>query len=292
MGESCSIQNAGLSGFMQGSGVTHVFVTINKSLQEDDCDCVEHSLPLDLFCSDCKLAICMNCFLQNHNNHQCKLIRYAREEALDLVKLITSIRVRTTEESAHLQQIAHSVSKSAMENEQRIHTKLKESERRIHGLITSLFKKAKSFYGYKSGIRRSTAEEKLGFCDSPKPIYTTYNFNERTDFELACLVKDLLNVKKGAQEEANYIGEQIKAMRQPKFQTDMDLFIDEEHIFTTLLGIFEDFKLGSKHPVVFVPRNFTFNDYLKGEYVGEFADQDASSAHDSAMVMPKGMQPF
>ena len=289
VGSSCSIQNAGLSGFMQGSAVTHVFVTINTQFQEDDCDCVEHSLPLDLFCSDCNLAVCMNCFLRDHNLHQCKLVKYARQDALAVVEMIKAIRVDIAEKSAHLHQVANNVSKCALENEQRIHAKLEECERRIHGLITSLFKKAKSFYSYKSGIRRSTAEEAMGSCDSPKSKHTTYNFNDSTDFDLACLMKDLLTVKNKAHEEATNIGEKIKAMRQPKFQTDMDLFINEEHIFTSLLGIFEDFKLGSKYPVVFVPRNFTFDDYLEGKYSDDSTHQNASKAHDHALAVSRGM---
>ena len=270
----CLVQDFGLNGFMQESIMRHVFVII--PLQEDEYDCIEHSLPLDLFCSDCRQAICINCFLLNHSHHQCWLIKYARKEALTLVDKIKILRLKNADGYDDLHQIACNVSKSAIDDEQRIHDKLEDVERRVHGLVSSLFKKAESFYSRKCGIRKSTSEEAMRFCDSPKSIYTNYDFKDRTDFELACLVEDLLNVKNKAQEEANTIAKKIRAMKLHMFQKSTDVFINERYIFYSLLKIFIDDDLGQMHPDVFRPQDFTFAEYLNGKYIDDITQQISS----------------
>jgi len=257
---------------MQESIMRHVFVTI--PLQEDDCDCMEHSLPLDLFCSDCKQATCMNCFLLTHNHHHCKLIKHARKEALDLVETIKDLRSKNTDGYDYLHQIACNVSKSAVDDEQRIHAKLEAVEMRIHGLVSYLFKNANSFYSSKSCIRKSASEDAMSFCDSPKSIYTNCDFKGMTDFELACLVEDLLNVKNKTQEEANII--RGKIMRLHMLQKSTDFILNESHLFNSLLKIFEDVGIVSKRSDVFVPLNISFSEYTKGQYIGGTTQQNSS----------------
>ena len=284
-GQPCSVRNTDLAELMQGVVMRHGFTSITTPL-EDHRDCAEHSLPLNLFCSDCKQIICIDCFLLIHNHHKTKLVKHGREEALALIEKIRSVRERNAERYRDLHQAAKYESTDALEDEQRI----EDSERRIHGLISSLFKKARSLYSSKSDMQRTALEEATGFCDSSSLSCKEYDFNNKTDFELVCLMSDLELAENRVQEEATIIESRFQSIGRSKSEHNMKLHINEEPIFYCILSVLNHIHFGQENLVNDLAYSFSFEDFSKGKYSDSTVGQKDSSTPDSTLVAHRGLQ--
>ena len=289
--ELCTIENDDFADFTQNGVMRHKFVSIT-TLSEDDCDCAEHSLPLDLFCGDCKVAICIDCFLLSHGDHQTKLVKHVREEALTLVEKIKSIRKSNTERHHDLHQVACNESKDALEDKQRIHARIEDSERRVHKLVSTLFKKARSLCSCKSDIRVTTAEETMSFCDSSSLTCSDHDFNDKTDFELACLMSDLQVAENRVQTEATNIERKLQSVERTKSENSIELHINEEPIFNCILSIFKHFYYGEENLAKDLAQCSSLEEFSEGKCSNKTEAQKVRSAPDSALGIQGGMEMF
>ena len=283
-GQPCSVRNTDLGELIQGVVMRHVFISITTPL-EDYHDCAEHSLPLNLFCSDCKQIICIDCFLLIHNHHKTKLVKHGREEALTLIEKIRSVRESNVERYRDLHQAAKYESTDALEDEQRI----EDSERRIHGLISSLFKKARSLYSSKSDMLRIALEEATSFCDSSSLTCTDYDFNDKTDFELVCLMSDLELAENRSQEEATMIESRLQSIGRTKSEYNTKFHINEEPIFYCILSVLNHIHFGQENLVNDLAYSFSFEDFSKGKYSDSTVGQKNSSTPDSTLGAHRGL---
>ena len=282
--QPCPVANADLAEFMQGVVIKHALVSIAVPL-EDHCDCAEHSLPLNLFCSDCKQIICIDCFLLSHKHHQTKLVKYGREEALTHIEKIKLMRESNAERYRDLHQAAKYESAGASEDEQRI----EDSEKRIHGLISSVFKKARSLHRSKHDIWRTAAEETTSFCDNSIPTCTDYDFNNKTDFELVCLLSDLQLAENRVQEEATNIESKLQSIGRIKSENNLNLHINEEPIFNCILSILNHVHFGQENIVKDLAYCYSFEDFSKGRYSESTEGQKDSNTPDSTLEAPRGL---
>ena len=277
-GKKCAIQDGDVTEFLQ-CNIKHEFI---KAPLQDDWECIDHSIPLNLFCMYCKKVICIDCFLENHTGHLTKLVKYAREEALILVETIETLQSITLTEHIDLHQTASAESNRAMHERQRVYKQLKKDERKIHGLISALFKSYRLHCKSIAKQKKRTADEVLEFCENSMMKLARHDFKTKTDMELAFMVKDFDIAKKKAEAMANTVRAGMQKLKLPTFQKSTELSVNEEAIFSSILSIFDHFQLGQYSLSEFAPRDYTFENYVKGEYAecGENRHTDDVSEDD------------
>ena len=285
-GKRCKVEDNGVSCFMNCI-MKHVFINIQS--QEDIYLCKDHSVPLDFFCTDCKEVICITCFLIGHNRHKARPIHFARREALEFIDTIQSIKCDAASKCAQLHQDAAAIMTSVEVNEQGLHDQLEDQEKKVHGLISSLFKDAKSYYCNNIGRMKGIAKEILSFNDKSVINESIYDFSSMNDIELACLMTELTTVMEKRREEALDIEGKIKMLRKLKSPNILRVWVDEASIFKTIIGIVDQFHLKSKPSLKFSPHDFNFQDYSKGKYSYAIEQQRAGKVTNSPVAKTSGM---
>ena len=287
MKELCPAQNKGLYAVLEGR-LQHFFVKCQS--QSDVYICMDHSLPLDLYCGSCKEALCVNCYLSKHRDHDIRLIKYGRDEAVQLIESIKSVENDNIPNYAYLHQIASDVFKSAEVDEKSIIIQIDAQERKIHALISSLFSEAKLFYRGSIRVKSKAAEETITFCEKSMSKGIGHNGDELNDFELACLVKELFIGLTRSENDALSIQDRVMWLRVHEYQRAVELCIDETAIFNAILGIFDHVRLEPQLGGKFIPRGFNFEEYyLDRNCSDNHREKEANDVDKLPSVQPRGM---
>ena len=251
--------------------------------------CKDHSVALDFFCNYCREAICINCFLIDHRDHETKAIKCARKDAIQLVDRIQSIDMDNAFKFDQLHQEALDVSDSAVADKKAISDQLEVEERKIHGLISILFKKARLYYSNFIELNSTIAEDTLKFCEEVMSKGSVYDFASICDFELACLVKDLIAARDKREYEMKSLEQRRMKLDRAKFQKDLKICINAKAIFNAMLRIFDHIQIGSKMRAKFIPHSFKFEDYSNGKYSDSKKKEEISNMDIKSSVRPTGM---
>ena len=287
MKEPCPAQNRGLYAVLEGR-LQHFFVKCQS--QSDVYICMDHSLPLDLYCGSCKETLCVNCYLSKHRDHNTKPIGYGRDEAVQLIETIKSIGHDNIPNYARLHQVASDVFKSAEVDEKSIIRQIDAQERKIHALISSLFSKAKLSYRGSIRVKSKTAEEAIAFCQKSMSKEIGDDFQELNDFELACLVKDLYPGLIRWQGDAVSIDERVELLTGHKYQGAFDLRINDTAIFNVILQIFDHVRLEPQLGGKFIPHGFMFEKYYSDANCSDNHEEEEANNMDKVLsAQPKGI---
>ena len=285
MMEPCPAQNRGLYAVLEGR-LQHFFVKCQS--QSDVYICMDHSLPLDLYCGSCKKALCVNCYLSKHRDHDTKPIGYGRDEAVQLIETIKSIGHDNIPNYARLHQVASDVFKSAEVDEKSIIKQIDAQERKIHALISSLFSEAKLFYRGSIRVKSKTAEEAIACCEKSMSKGIGDNVDELNDVELACLVRELQFELTRSEWDAYSI--QLRVMQLRVHERAVELHIDETAIFNAILGIFDHVRLTPQLGGKFMPRGFNFEEcYSDRNCSDNHREKEANDVDKLPSVQPRGM---
>ena len=162
MGKPCLVQNDDVVSITKCE-VKHFLVKLQNEVNEAICR--DPSLLLEFYCTICKEIICMDCFLLSHKQHETKTIKYARDQALGFVDTINSIRDEDASMYNTIHQRALQMQENVEDSKRVIIEQTEKMETKIHGLISSAFKKTK-FY-YESFFRESQEflQGKLKLCE-------------------------------------------------------------------------------------------------------------------------------
>ena len=288
MGKLCTVQNDEVVSFTKCE-MKHFFVKLQK--EEDEAICKEHSLSLEFYCTICKDVICMDCFLLSHKQHETKTMKHAKNEALDLVDSIESIRIGNASKYDEIHQRALQVQKQLEESERDVIKQIEEIEPKILGLIASIFKNAKQSYRGLFGESKVKMQEKLNSCEkSVKCNELSQKLRQLGDFQLACMLKELFTAKDGNEEDIVSMVEMMQTLHK-KHDAPM-LVVDEEAIFNSVIDLFQRINL---HPPKYgesLSNQFTFDGYMNGEYLDKVDEEEISEAPNSPNEEQTGMFPF
>ena len=218
----------------------------------------------------------MDCFLTAHRDHLTRPVSYARFEANDVADNLRSARNENKARGGHLQQQAMEMLKILRVDEERINYKLEKEEMKITGLISSIFKSAKSHYtGFARRYRR-LIQDSMHCMENQNnnQEFVVYNENKMTDLELACLVNDLIVVMKEEEKVKENLEESAQLLEGCRFQRNLELCVNEEAKFNAILDIFEHFQIVTgidgkctTNDFTHITDNFNFQSYEKGEYL-------------------------
>ena len=289
MEKPCTVEDNKVTRFL-GCNLKHVFVDIQS--QGDLYLCKDHAIPLDLFCNNCKMAICINCFLISHIAHQAILIGAAKCEAVETIDKLKSQLSIAEVRYGELHNDAVESLKIMEAAEQWLCDQIDDQEKKIHGLISSLFKKLTYFYTHKFVLIKWQAEENICFSDNYLKKKSTFDFEKMDDFELACLANQLTTADKEAHEEVNTIENRIVKLRNYARHESSQLCINEKAIFCAIVGIVGSFHSQSQSLGKFLPHDFIFDDYSKGKYKDISGQKIVSKVPSASIVRQRGMLIF
>ena len=288
MGKFCSAQKYKVTGFTQCK-MKHFFIKLEP--QEDGSLCKDHSLPLEFYCKDCKKAICMDCFLISHGQHEARAIRFARKEALSIVETIQSLKNDHASKSNQMHQETCKMQSVLERSERNINDKLDNLEGRLHGLISSLFNKAKMYYGGVIGLSKGMLQETISHCRRSNHQTSASDWDAMTDLELACLLHELIHAKKEEEKQARLFEEKEMLHLRSRFHNELRMHINEEAIFELVLSFFKHIELDPPRAGTFLPHDFTFDAYQSGEYLG-ISKEETEIARRPITIQKEGVLMF
>ena len=260
----------------------HFFVKLQK--KENDAICKEHSLSLDFYCTVCKEIICMDCFILLHKQHETKTIKYARDQALDLVDSIESIRDKNASGCDQIYQRAQQMQINLEESEGDIIKRVEEIETKIQGLISSIFKKTKLYYGSYLGKTKELLQDILNQCETSKK---SKELSVTSDLQLACLLEELVTAREEEKKETVSMEKMVQTLN--KTDNAPIMIANEEGIFNSVIDLFNHINLFPTQNERSISHEFTFEGYNNGEYVNEMVEEEINDAASSPVEELNGM---
>ena len=287
MEKPCPLQNDNVVSFTKCK-MKHFFVKLQK--EEDEVFCKNHSLSLEFYCTICKEIICMDCFILLHKQHETKTIKYARGQALDLVDTIKSIRDENASGYGQIHQRVLQKQKNLEDSKRDIIEQTEKIEKKIHGLISSVFQKTKLYYESFFGETNEFLQGKLKLCEkSIKLKGLSPKLSEIGDLQLACMLEELALAKEEGEKETVNIEEVVQTLR---YTNDAPIMAaDEQAIFDSVMGLFKHIKLNPSEDDRSLLNEFTFGSYMNGEYLDDVVQKEMNDAPNSPNKEKIGMLP-
>ena len=271
----------------------HFFVKLQK--EEDEAICKDHSLPLEFCCTICKEAICMDCFLLSHKQHETKTLKYAKNEALDLVDTIESIRNENASLYDRIHEQALQMQKHLEESEGDITKQMEDTEMKIHALIWSIFKKTKLHYKGILGETKKLLQDTLNHCETTKMLKGLSEASKKLkekwceigDRQLACMLKELVMAKEEDEKETVRMEETEQTLH--KTHDAPILVADQRAIFDSVIDLFKHINLDLPRDERSLSNEFTFEGYMNGEYLDEVVLEEVNDTFSSSGEDRNGM---
>ena len=284
MEKHCILQNDEVVSFTKRK-MKHFIVKLQK--EGDRAICKEHSLSLEFYCTICKEVICMDCFLLSHKQHETKTIKHGRNEALELVNMIESIRKENALGYDLIYEQALQMKKSLEESEQDSIRQMKDTEMKIYALISSIFNRTKLYYEHVLRNTKIMVQETLNHSKKSNNSNTLSNkLSEIGDVQLASMLEELAKARERAEKETGMMKEFVKTLHETR---DAPVVNDnEEAIFNSIIDLFKHITLDPPQNERSISDDFTFESYKNGEYVVKMAQEEGNDTTSSSVEEDNG----
>ena len=239
----------------------------------DDYVCVEHSLSLDCFCTDCKAITCIDCFLTNHADHITKTVESVKKEAVDLMTHLKSVQYGNVANRADIESGAHRVLEKIDANEDKVIAEFKEQKLKMQNFISFIFDRAVQSY------KKVFAEEKERFLEkvtdsNAEGAYHSFlpsaNATKREQLTAVCNIGNVRTALAQCKEEEMKIETIMKLLQEKETsREEISLSMNHQEIFKLCLKLFSNISLNPASAGKFCPLGITIKTYENVTCVAE-----------------------
>ena len=248
----------------------HCMVAKNDA---DDYVCIEHSLTLDCFCTDCEAITCIDCFLTSHADHVTKTIESVKKEAVDLMAHLKSVQEGNVANRKDVESGAHRVLETIDANEDKVISEFKEQKLKMQNFISLIFDRAvqsfkKVFAEEKERLLKEVTDSNAeGAYHSSLP---SANATKRGELSAVCDIGNLRTALAQCKEEEMKIETIMKLLREKETSRDeISLSMNHQEIFKLCLKLVSNISLSPASAGKFCPLGITIKTYESVACVAE-----------------------
>lgn len=228
--------------------------------------CREHDLSLDYYCTLCKDAICMDCFLTKHNSHPTKTMVAAKIGAINEFSNLKSLHAENNAIRKSVEEEAQKVFENIENNEREVLEKLQRQQLKMQHFISLLFGRASESYRRVFAERKESLLQEATKSTTADPcidsLIALMDIPNRHDLRIVTNISNLEAALMQCQQETKDIQDSLLFLKgNQTFHEGISLKIYHREIFKSMVKLFSNVALDPPSAGKFHPVGITFETY-------------------------------